>query len=148
MWILKFPWRPQWPTLHQNRIEFVDWFCSFLEKGYAKVCYTMVWYAKCGMQWYFSTMLRICMICHVKMSILFIKIQWNGLLRAKGVVILDTGHHLTFPSDGHAYLRCTALSWPSLRRAWFQISSCGYMYRYFRSCNGPWRSSRLHFYSL
>ena len=34
------------------------------------------------------------------MSLLFIEIQWNGLLRAKGVVILDTGHHLTsHPTD-------------------------------------------------
>ena len=28
-------------------------------------------------------------------SLLFIEIQWNGFLRAKGFVILDTGHHLT-----------------------------------------------------
>ena len=28
--------------------------------------------------------------------LLFIEIQINGLLHAKGVVILDTGHHLTF----------------------------------------------------
>ena len=28
-------------------------------------------------------------------SLLFIEIQWNGLLRAKGVVILNTGHNLT-----------------------------------------------------
>ena len=33
-------------------------------------------------------------------SLLFIGIQWNGLLRAKGVVILDTGHHLTsYPTN-------------------------------------------------
>ena len=33
-------------------------------------------------------------------SLLFIEIQWNGLLRAKGVVILDTEHHLTsHPTD-------------------------------------------------
>ena len=28
-------------------------------------------------------------------SLLFIESQWNGLLRAKGVVILDTGQHIT-----------------------------------------------------
>ena len=34
------------------------------------------------------------------MSLLFYEIQWNGLLRAKGVVIFDTGHHLTsHPTD-------------------------------------------------
>ena len=33
-------------------------------------------------------------------SLLFIEMQWNGLLRAKGVVILDTGYHLTsHPTD-------------------------------------------------
>jgi hypothetical protein len=34
------------------------------------------------------------------MSLLFFEHQGNGLLRAKGVVILDTGHHLTSrPTD-------------------------------------------------
>ena len=33
-------------------------------------------------------------------SLLFIEIQWNGLLRAKGKVIHDTGHHLTsYPTE-------------------------------------------------
>ena len=34
------------------------------------------------------------------MSLLFYEIQWNGLLRAKGVVIFDTGHHLTSHPTG------------------------------------------------
>jgi hypothetical protein len=34
------------------------------------------------------------------MSLLFFENQGNDLLRAKGVVILDTGHHLNVPSDG------------------------------------------------
>ena len=33
-------------------------------------------------------------------SLLFVEILWNGLLRGKGVVILDTGHRLTsHPTD-------------------------------------------------
>ena len=38
---------------------------------------------------------------------LLYEIQWNGPLRAKGVVILHTGHHLTFyPTDINIFNKC------------------------------------------
>ena len=41
------------------------------------------------------------------MNLLFYEIQWNGLLRAKGVVILDMGPHLTsYPTDLKIFNQC------------------------------------------
>ena len=40
------------------------------------------------------------------MRLLFIEIQWNCLSHAKGVVILDTGHHLTSHLTDMVVLRC------------------------------------------
>ena len=38
-------------------------------------------------------------------SLIFVEIQWNGLLCAKRVVFLDTGHHLTSHPTDSGYLR-------------------------------------------
>ena len=37
-------------------------------------------------------------------SLIFFKIQGNGHLRAKGVVILDTGEPINVPPEGHSIL--------------------------------------------
>ena len=44
---------------------------------------------KCDQFWDFEVSLA------ALSSLLFIQVQWNGLLCVKGVVILDSGHHLT-----------------------------------------------------
>ena len=60
------------------------------------------------------------------MSLLVNEIQRNGLLRAKGVVILDTGHHLTshpmdiFSAMNLSLVPCTS---PKYHLPTFQVSS-------------------------
>ena len=46
------------------------------------------------------------------MNLLFIEIQWNGVLRSKGVVIPDTGHHLTcHPTDRSVEVYTVGSAW-------------------------------------
>ena len=55
-------------------------------------------------------------------SLLFIEIQWNGLLRAKGVVILDTGHHLTsHPTDIFSGINNSIYSVSFIKRYWKKL---------------------------
>ena len=106
---VRLHWQDDWisgtffPVLLRRQIRTIDWLIDWLInwldsvlRRIGNILPMLRWrlLVKCDQFWHFEVSLT------ALTSLLFIEIQRNGLLRAKGVIILDTGHHLTsHPTD-------------------------------------------------